>query len=274
MIEAGVPVVPGTQENLSGADEAVEACRRIGFPVMLKASQGGGGKGMRLARSEDEVREAFVAARLRGGGLVRRRNDLHRTLRRRASPYRVPDSGRYARKRDPPVRPGVLGTAQTSENRRGEPVPVPDAGTAREDGRRRRGRGRAVGYVGVGTIEFLVDKHRNYYFLEMNTRLQVEHPITEEVTGRRSGPRADTHRSGRAAVARATRHRAAGPCDRMPGLLPRMRPPGSCRRRVGKTTIGTRRSGRTHRRIRLRRIRYPYPLRPDDLQTDRARRHP
>lgn len=63
MIEAGVPVVPGTQENLSGADEAVEACRRIGFPVMLKASQGGGGKGMRLARSEDEVREAFVAAR-------------------------------------------------------------------------------------------------------------------------------------------------------------------------------------------------------------------
>ena len=60
MIEAGVPVVPGTQENLSGADEA---CRRIGFPVMLKASQGGGGKGMRLARSEDEVREAFVAAR-------------------------------------------------------------------------------------------------------------------------------------------------------------------------------------------------------------------
>lgn len=63
MIEAGVPVVPGTQENLSGADEAVEACRRIGFPVMLKASQGGGGKGMRLAQSEDEVREAFVAAR-------------------------------------------------------------------------------------------------------------------------------------------------------------------------------------------------------------------
>ena len=97
MIEAGVPVVPGTQENLSGADEAVEACRRIGFPVMLKASQGGGGKGMRLARSEDEVREACRGGTLRGGGLVRRRNDLHRTLRRRASPYRVPDSGRYAR---------------------------------------------------------------------------------------------------------------------------------------------------------------------------------
>jgi acetyl-CoA carboxylase biotin carboxylase subunit len=127
MIEAGVPVVPGTQENLKSVEEAVELCNKIGYPVMLKASMGGGGKGMRLIHSAEEVEEAYTTAKSE-------------------SLSSFGDDTVYLEK-------FAVAAAK------------------------------AVNYIGAGTIEFLVDKHRNYYFLEMNTRLQVEHPITEEVVG-------------------------------------------------------------------------------------------
>ena len=183
MIEAGVPVVPGTQENLSGADEAVEACRRIGFPVMLKASQGGGGKGMRLARSEDEVREAFVAARSEavasfGDGTIY----IERFVE---EPHHI----EFQILGDTHGNVIHLCDRECSVQRRHQkiveesPSPFLTPELRERMGADAVAAARAVGYVGAGTIEFLVDKHRNYYFLEMNTRLQVEHPITEEVTG-------------------------------------------------------------------------------------------
>ena len=125
MIEAGVPVVPGTQENLSGADEAVEACRRIGFPVMLKASQGGGGKGMRLVTVRGSGRpRGFRGGPLRGGGLVRRRIPIYiERFVEEPAPHRVP--GVWATRHGHVIHlcdRECSGAAPPPENRRGEPV--------------------------------------------------------------------------------------------------------------------------------------------------------
>ena len=183
MIEAGVPVVPGTQQNLVSADEAVEVCRRIGFPVMLKASQGGGGKGMRLVRREADVREAFEAAR--SEAMASFGDDTVYIERFVEEPHHIEFQ--------------ILGDAhgnivhlydrECSVQRRHQkiveesPSPFLTDELRQEMGKTAAAAARAVGYVGAGTIEFLVDKNRNFYFLEMNTRLQVEHPVTEEVLG-------------------------------------------------------------------------------------------
>lgn len=183
MIEAGVPVVPGTQQNLVSADEAVEVCRRIGFPVMLKASQGGGGKGMRLVRREADVREAFEAAR--SEAMASFGDDTVYIERFVEEPHHIEFQ--------------VLGDRfghvihlcerECSVQRRHQkiieesPSPLMTAELRERMGRDAVAAARAVGYLGAGTVEFLVDRERNYYFLEMNTRLQVEHPITEEVCG-------------------------------------------------------------------------------------------
>ena len=147
MIAAGVPVVPGTEQPLQSAGEAVMICNKIGYPVMLKASMGGGGKGMRLIHSEDEVVEAYNTARSEsmsafGDDTVY----LEKFVEESPSPFLTPE-------------------------------------LRREMGEKAVAAAKAVNYSGAGTIEFLVDKHRHFYFLEMNTRLQVEHPITEEVVG-------------------------------------------------------------------------------------------
>ena len=150
MIAAGVPVVPGTEQPLQSVEEAKEICNKIGYPVMLKASMGGGGKGMRLIHSEDEVEEAYNTARSE-------------------SMSSFGDDTVYLEKfvEEPEETPSPFVTPELRQK-------MGEAAVAAA---------KAVHYKGAGTIEFLVDKHRNFYFLEMNTRLQVEHPITEEVVG-------------------------------------------------------------------------------------------
>ena len=175
--------MPGTQQNLVSADEAVEVCRRIGFPVMLKASQGGGGKGMRLVRREADVREAFEAAR--SEAMASFGDDTVYIERFVEEPHHI----EFQVLGDRFGRVIHLCERECSVQRRHQkiieesPSPLMTAELRERMGRDAVAAARAVGYLGAGTVEFLVDRERNYYFLEMNTRLQVEHPITEEVCG-------------------------------------------------------------------------------------------
>jgi acetyl-CoA carboxylase biotin carboxylase subunit len=183
MIKAGVPVVPGTEQGLQSVDEALEACRQTGFPAMLKASMGGGGKGIRLVRDESEVEEAFLNAK--SEALSSFGDDTVYVERFVEEPHHIEFQ--------------ILGDTQgniihlcereCSIQRRNQkiveesPSPFMTPGLRKAMGEKAVMAAKAVGYTGAGTIEFLVDKHRNFFFLEMNTRLQVEHPITEAVLG-------------------------------------------------------------------------------------------
>ncbi|MDQ3064621.1 MAG: ATP-grasp domain-containing protein, partial [Acidobacteriota bacterium] len=183
-IEAGVPVVPGTTEPLKSAQDALSTAKEFGFPVMLKASAGGGGKGMRLVENEHDLKNAFEAAQSEatasfGDGsiyvekaIVRPR---HIEIQIFSDTY-----GNYVH----------LGERECSIQRRHQkvieecPSPINDAALRQEMGECAIKVARAVDYVGAGTVEFLVsDLDKSFYFLEMNTRLQVEHPVTELVTG-------------------------------------------------------------------------------------------
>ena len=183
MIEAGVPVVPGTEEPLKSAEEAVKVAKEIGFPVMLKASMGGGGKGMRLITKEEDVVEMYNAARseaMSGFG-----DDTVYIEKFVEEPHHI----EFQILGDTQGNVVHLFDRECSVQRRNQkiveesPSPFIDDKLRKEMGEKAVAAAKAVGYVGAGTIEFLVDKHHNFYFLEMNTRLQVEHPITEEVVG-------------------------------------------------------------------------------------------
>jgi len=183
MIAANVPVVPGSEGTLDSEEEVVSTAVKIGFPVMLKAAAGGGGKGMRLVADESEIRAAARSAR--GEAKSAFGDD-------RIYVERFVDSPRH-------VEVQVLGDThgnvvhvyerECSIQRRHQKV-IEESPSPALDERMREAMGKvavqaakAVDYVGAGTIEFLVDSKRNFYFLEMNTRIQVEHPITEMVTG-------------------------------------------------------------------------------------------
>ena len=180
---AGVPTLPGSDGAVSSADEAVAEAERIGYPILLKASAGGGGKGMRIARDTDSCRDAFVrasqeAAAAFGDGRVFVERYIDRP--RHIEVQVLADSyGNVLH----------LGERECSIQRRYQkvieeaPSPLIDPGTRSEMGRRAVALAEAVGYVSAGTVEMVADTERNFYFLEMNTRLQVEHPVTEMVTG-------------------------------------------------------------------------------------------
>ena len=182
MMEAGVPVVPGTATPLADAHEAVERAREIGFPVLLKAAAGGGGKGMRVVQAEEEVERAFEgavreASQAFGDGAVYVEKFLTRP--RHVEIQLLGDEhGNIVH----------LGERECSIQRRHQklieeaPSPAMDPELREAMGTAAVQAAQAVDYVGAGTVEFLLDG-RDFFFLEMNTRIQVEHPVTELVTG-------------------------------------------------------------------------------------------
>jgi len=183
MSRAGVPIVPGTTKPISSDEEAYAVARDIGFPIMVKAAAGGGGKGLRLVKSELEMESALRTAR--SEALNAFRDDalyiekfLHQP--RHIEIQILADAHGHVI---------YLGERECSIQRRHQKVMEETPSTFIDDPMRRRmgqaavSVGRASGYVNAGTVEFLVDSSKNFYFLEMNTRLQVEHPITEWVTG-------------------------------------------------------------------------------------------
>jgi acetyl-CoA carboxylase biotin carboxylase subunit len=181
---AGAPVVPGTTEPLSSVEEAERVAGETGYPVMLKAAAGGGGKGMRLVRSREEIASAFSLAQSEAASSFNNPAIYIEKYIERPRHIEIQLMGdRYGQI-------VYLGERECSLQRRHQkvveecPSPVVDAALRRRMGEAAVGIARAAGYYNAGTIEFLVDAERNFYFLEMNTRLQVEHPVTEMVTGR------------------------------------------------------------------------------------------
>jgi geranyl-CoA carboxylase alpha subunit len=182
MIEAGVPCVPGYQGDAQDNASLVAAAQKIGFPLMVKAAAGGGGRGMRLVQKAAELEEAIDSARAEAasafgsGELILERAILH------SRHIEVQIAG------DQHGNVIHLGERDCSAQRRHQKVieecPSPFVSTELRErmGLAAVNAARAVNYAGVGTVEFLVDEDQHFYFLEMNTRLQVEHPVTELVT--------------------------------------------------------------------------------------------
>jgi Acetyl/propionyl-CoA carboxylase, alpha subunit len=180
---AGVSTVPGHMGLIGTADEAVRIARSIGYPVMIKASAGGGGKGMRIAFSDDEVREGFQASKNEAKSSF---GDDRIFIEKFVTEPRHIEIQVLGDRHGNVIH---LGERECSIQRRNQkiieeaPSPFLDEETRQAMGAQAVALARAVGYFSAGTVEFIVDKDRNFYFLEMNTRLQVEHPVTELVTG-------------------------------------------------------------------------------------------
>lgn len=183
MMEAGVPVVPGSKEPVHTAQDGLEMAKTIGFPVMIKASSGGGGKGMRISRSAEDFTELFNAAQMES---VKGFSDDTMYIEKYIEKPRHVEFQIMADKHGSVVH---LGERDCSIQRRHQKVlEEAPCDVISPELRRRMGdtavrAAKAVGYENAGTIEFLLDKDRNFYFMEMNTRIQVEHPVTEMVTG-------------------------------------------------------------------------------------------
>jgi acetyl-CoA carboxylase biotin carboxylase subunit len=183
-IAAGAPVVPGTTEPLASLEEAREIAARFGYPVMLKAAAGGGGKGMRLVERVDDLQSAFETAQSEAQSAF---GDSSVYLEKAVERPRHIEIQIFA---DAHGNFAHLGERECSIQRRHQkvieecPSPINDATLRARMGEAALSVARAADYVGAGTVEFLVsDVTRDFYFLEMNTRLQVEHPVTELVTG-------------------------------------------------------------------------------------------
>ena len=183
MTKAGIPVVPGTEGSVDSEEEVLKAIKEIGLPVMIKASAGGGGKGMRLVYHEKDVVSAVRAARSEAKSAFG--NDAVYIEKYITSPHHI----EFQILGDTHGNAVHLFERECSVQRRHQkmieetPSPLMTPELREEMGNAAVEAAKAVKYVGAGTIEFLVDDNLNYYFLEMNTRLQVEHPITERVTG-------------------------------------------------------------------------------------------
>ncbi|MCH4185025.1 MAG: acetyl-CoA carboxylase biotin carboxylase subunit [Eggerthellaceae bacterium] len=182
MMDAGVPVVPGTRKGIYSAEEALKEAQNIGWPIMIKASSGGGGKGMRVSHNEADFVETFSIAQRES---VNAFGDNTMYLERAVLNPRHVEVQIIADTHGNVVSLGERDcSVQRNHQKMIEESPSPfitddirahmtaDAVRAAE----------AVGYTSAGTIEFLMDQNRNYYFMEMNTRVQVEHPVTEMVT--------------------------------------------------------------------------------------------
>ena len=183
MMEAGVPVVPGGKEAVHEVEEARLVAEKIGYPVMIKASSGGGGKGMRISRGPEDFDANFQNAQMES---VKGFSDDTMYIEKYIEKPRHIEFQIMADKYGNVVH---LGERDCSIQRRHQKVleESPSAAIS-EELRKRMGdtavrAAKAVGYENAGTIEFLLDKHKNFYFMELNTRIQVEHPVTELVSG-------------------------------------------------------------------------------------------
>ena len=183
MIEAGIPVVPGTKEPVHEAQEALEKAKEIGFPVMIKASSGGGGKGMRVSESEEDFIDNFNMAQSES---VNAFADDKMYLERYVQRPRHVEVQIMADKFGNVIH---LGERDCSIQRRHQKmIEESPCSAISEELRQKMGEtavraAKAVGYENAGTIEFLLDKSGEFFFMEMNTRIQVEHPVTEWVSG-------------------------------------------------------------------------------------------
>ena len=182
-MEAGVSTVPGYMGLIADADEAVKISRQIGYPVMIKASAGGGGKGMRIAWSDEEARDGFQSSKNEAASSF---GDDRIFIEKFVTQPRHIEIQVLADKHGNCV---YLHERECSIQRRNQkvieeaPSPFLDAATRKAMGEQACALAKAVGYTSAGTVEFIVDGQKNFYFLEMNTRLQVEHPVTELITG-------------------------------------------------------------------------------------------
>ncbi|MFB0941284.1 MAG: acetyl/propionyl/methylcrotonyl-CoA carboxylase subunit alpha, partial [Paracoccaceae bacterium] len=181
--EAGVSTVPGYMGLIADAEDAVKISNQVGYPVMIKASAGGGGKGMRIAWNDAEAREGFQSSKneaVKSFGDGRIFIEKFITQPRHIEIQVLADAHGNCL---------YLGERECSIQRRNQkvveeaPSPFIDAATRKAMGEQACALAMAVGYTSAGTVEFIVDGARNFYFLEMNTRLQVEHPVTELITG-------------------------------------------------------------------------------------------
>ncbi|MFZ3090723.1 MAG: acetyl-CoA carboxylase biotin carboxylase subunit [Nitrospirota bacterium] len=183
MKKAGIPIVPGTLERLGSEDEAVAEAKRLGFPVMLKAAAGGGGRGLRMCSSGDDVKRFFNIAKKEAMSAF---GDEDVYLEKCIDSPRHIEFQIIADNHGNVIH---LGERDCSIQRRHQklveiaPSLLLDEKLRAEMGAVAVAVSKAANYNNVGTVEFLLDKNKNYYFLEMNTRIQVEHTVTEEVTG-------------------------------------------------------------------------------------------
>ncbi len=181
MIEAGVPCVPGSKGVIDTIEEARDEANNIGYPVMIKATAGGGGKGMRRLYSEEELNEQWEKAKIEAGASFGNDGMYMEKFIEEPRHIEIQIAG------DQQGNACHLSERDCSIQRRHQklieetPSPFMDEELRNKMGDAAIKATKAISYEGVGTVEFLVDKHRNFYFMEMNTRIQVEHTITEEV---------------------------------------------------------------------------------------------
>lgn len=181
MIKAGVPVVPGGEGLLTSVAEAKELAKEIGYPVILKATAGGGGKGMRIVWEDAEMEKAYDTAKMEAGASFKNDGIYMEKFVEEPRHIEIQIAGdRYGNvchlsERDCSIQRRHQKLVEESPS----PFMTDDLRLAMGEAAKKAAA--AIGYESVGTVEFLVDKHRNFYFMEMNTRIQVEHCVTEEV---------------------------------------------------------------------------------------------
>jgi len=181
MIKAGVPVVPGGKGLLESVEEAVTLAKEIGYPVILKATAGGGGKGMRVVWNEEEIEKAYSSARQEAAAAFKNDGVYMEKFVEEPRHIEIQVAGDqygtvcHMSERDCSIQRRHQKLVEES------PSPFMTPELRKKMGEAAIKAAAAINYESVGTVEFLVDKHRNFYFMEMNTRIQVEHCVTEEV---------------------------------------------------------------------------------------------
>jgi acetyl-CoA carboxylase biotin carboxylase subunit len=181
MIKAGVPVVPGGEGLLESIEEAKKLAKHIGYPVIIKATAGGGGKGMRVVWNEEEIEKAYNTAKMEAGASFKNDGLYMEKFVEEPRHIEIQVAGDqygnvcHLSERDCSIQRRHQKLVEESPS----PFMTPELRQKMGDAAIKAAS--AINYESVGTVEFLVDKHRNFYFMEMNTRIQVEHCVTEEV---------------------------------------------------------------------------------------------